>query len=124
MKNIAHYYYNGFEEDIFLQTKSNNLYKVSKDTYSKLLQDNITKSYKKSNVSVINNINKEAKVIAAELKLDDRIEQFNQREVFVTLKDHKVNFQKDLKRRLINPAKSLRSLILNLSTAKSEKKHK
>ena len=86
--------------------KSNNLYKVSKDTYSKLLQDNITKSYKKSNVSVINNINKEAKVIAAELKLDDRIEQFNQREAFVTLKDHKVNFQNDPKCRLINPAKS------------------
>ena len=72
--------------------KSNNLYKVSKDTYSKLLQDNITKSYKKSNVILINNINEEAKVIAAELKLDDRIEQFNQREAFVTLKDHKVNF--------------------------------
>ena len=86
--------------------KSNYLYKVSKDTYSKLLQDNITKSYKKSNVSVINNINKEAKVIAAELKLDDRIEQFNQREAFVTLKDHKVNFQNDPKCRLINPAKS------------------
>ena len=86
--------------------KSNNLYKVSKDTYSKLLQDNITKSYKKYNVSLINNINKEVKVIAAELKLDDRIEQFNQRDAFVTLKAHKVNFQNDPKCRLINPAKS------------------
>ena len=86
--------------------KSNNLYKVSKDTYGKLLQDNITKSYKKSNVSLIKNINKEAKVIAAELKLDGRIEQFNQRKAFVTLKDHKVNFQSDPKCRLINPAKS------------------
>ena len=76
--------------------KSSNFYKVSKDTYSKLQQDNIKKSYKKSNISVINNINKEAKVIAAELKLCDRIEQFNQREAFV-------NFQNDPKRRLINP---------------------
>ena len=58
--------------------KSNNLYKISKDTYSKLLQDNITKSYKKSNVTLINNIKKEAKVITAELKLNNRIEQFNQ----------------------------------------------
>ena len=89
-----------------LADKSNNLYKVSKDTYIKLLQDDITKSYKKSNVTLINNINKEAKAIAAELKLDDRIEQFNQREVFVTLKDHKLNFQNDPKCRLINPAKS------------------
>ena len=71
----------------------NNLYRVSKDTYSKLLQDNITKSYNKSNVSLINSINKEAKIIAAKLKLDDKIEQFNRREAFVTLKDHKVNFQ-------------------------------
>ena len=86
--------------------KSNNFYKVSEDTYSKLLQDNITKSYKKSNVTLINNINKEAKSIASELKLDDRIEQFNQRKVFVTLKDHKANFQNDPKRRLINPPKS------------------
>ena len=67
--------------------KSYNLYKVSKGTYSKLLQDNITKSYKKAIVTLIRNINKEAKAIASELKLHDRIEQFNQREAFVTLKD-------------------------------------
>ena len=60
-------------------SKSNNLYKVNKGTYSKLLQNKITKSYKKSNVILINNINKEAKVIAAELKLDNRIEKFDQR---------------------------------------------
>ena len=89
-----------------LADKSNNLYKVSKDTYIKLLQDDITKSYKKSNDTLINNINKEAKAIATELKLEDRIEQFSQREVFVTLKDHKVSFQNDPKCRLINPAKS------------------
>ena len=86
--------------------KSNSLYKVSKGTNGKLLQDNITKSYKKSNITLIKNINKETKTIASELKLDDRIEQFNQREAFVTLKDHKANFQNDPKCRLINPAKS------------------
>ena len=57
--------------------KCNNLYTVIKDTYSKLLLDNIIKSYKKSNVTLINNINKEAKPIASELNLYDRIEQFN-----------------------------------------------
>ena len=86
--------------------KSNNLYKVSKDTYSKLLQDNITKLYKKSNVTLINNINKQAKAITSELNLDNRIEQLNQLEAFVTLKNHKENFQNDLKCRLINPDKS------------------
>ena len=82
------------------------LYKVSRDNYSKLLQDNVTKSYKKSTVTLINNINKEAKANVAELKLDDRIKQFNQRKAFATLKNHKVNFQNDPKFRLVNPAKS------------------
>ena len=86
--------------------KSNNLYKVSRDSYSKLLQDNITKTHEKSNVTLINNINKEAEAIASELKLDDRTEQFNQPEAFVGLKDHKANFQNDPKCRLINPSNS------------------
>ena len=34
------------------------------------------------------------------------MEQSNQSKAFVTLKDHKVNFQNDPKRRLINPARS------------------
>ena len=64
-----------------------NLYKLSKDNYNKLLTENITKSYKKTNTAAINNINKEAKCIAERLHLDDRVEQFNQPEAFVTL-DH------------------------------------
>ena len=90
---------------LFPQTNLTTFIKISKDTYNKLLQDNITKSYKKFNVTLITKINKEAKTIATELKLDDKIEQFNQREAFVTLKDHKVNFKNDPKCRLINPAK-------------------
>ena len=61
---------------------------------------------KKYNIALIDNINKEAKTIASELKLDDRIEQFNQRKAFVTLKYHKLNFKRDPKCRPINPAKS------------------
>ena len=90
---------------LFPQANLTTFIKISKDTYNKLLQDNITKSYKKFNVTLITKINKEAKTIATELKLDDKTEQFNQREAFVTLKDHKVNFKNDPKCRLINPAK-------------------
>ena len=75
--------------------------KISKDNYNKLLKDNITKSYKKTNTAAIN-----AKCIAEQLHLDDRAEQFNQREAFVTLKDHKENFQNNPKCRLLNTAKS------------------
>ena len=52
--------------------KSNNLYKVSKDTYSKLLQDKITKSYKKS-LAIIN-INKEEKQTPSQMSLSPTIE--------------------------------------------------
>ena len=90
---------------LFPQTNLTTFIKISKDTYNKLLQDNFTKSYKKFNVTLIKKINKEAKTIATELKLDDKTEQFKQREVFVTLKDHKVNFKNDPKCTLIKPAK-------------------
>ena len=65
-----------------------------------------------SNITVaINNTNKEAKCIAERLHLDDRVEQFNQREAFVTLKDNKEHFQNNPKSRLLNPAKSEISII-------------
>ena len=82
------------------------LYRVGKDPYRKLMQESITKSYKKSNVTLFNNNNKEVKTFAPELKLHNRIEQINHRGAFVTLKDHKINFQNDPKCRIINPAKS------------------
>ena len=66
--------------------KTNNLYKLSKDNYNKLLTDNITKSCKKTNSAAINNINKEAKCTAERLHLDDRAEKFNQCESFIHLK--------------------------------------
>ena len=48
----------------------------------------------------------EAKHIAEQLKLDDRIEQTTEQKAFITLKDHKPNFPNNIKCRLINPAKS------------------
>ena len=48
----------------------------------------------------------EAKNIAEQLKLDDRIEQTAEQKAFITLKDYKQNFPNNIKCRLINPAKS------------------
>lgn len=81
--------------------KSNNPYKVRR-----LQQDNITKLYKKANVTLIKNIKKEAKTTAVQFNLENRIEQLNQREAFLPLKDHKVNLKSDPTCRLIKPAKS------------------
>ena len=86
--------------------KTTNLYKMSKEAYEKLLHDNVTKTYKKANDRVQKEINKEAKDIATQLKLQDKIECFADRNAFVTLKDHKENFRSNPKCRLINPAKS------------------
>ena len=73
--------------------KTNNLYELTADEYNKLLTENIWKTYKKSNLSTMYTINAEAKVIAQDLKIDERIEQYNQKQTFITLKDHKENFK-------------------------------
>ena len=55
--------------------KTNNLYELTTEEYNKLLTENISKTYKKSTVSAINSINTEAKAMAKDLILDERIEQ-------------------------------------------------
>ena len=86
--------------------KSTNIYKVTMDDYNKLLTDNITKTYKKTTDDSVKKVNKEAKTIACELGIEDRVEQYAQQPAFLTLKDHKDNFVNNPKCRLINPAKS------------------
>ena len=53
--------------------KTNNLCELTTEEYNKLLIENISKTYKKTNVSAKNAINTEAKAIAKDLNLDKRI---------------------------------------------------
>ena len=76
------------------------------EQYSKLLKENITKTYKKASNDTLKEINNEAKQIAINEKLDDRIECFAKRQAFITLKDNKDNFRSSLPCRLLNPVKS------------------
>ena len=85
--------------------KTANYYEIDKAMHNKLLADDIT-TYKKANDNTIININNEAKNIAANLNIDDRTECMAKRQAFITLKDHKDNFQNNPTCRLINPAKS------------------
>ena len=55
--------------------KSRNIYKMDKDQYTKLLNEIITKAYRKANKNFVNKINKDAKKIAKSLSIDDRIEK-------------------------------------------------
>lgn len=86
--------------------KTTNLYEMPTEQYKKLLHDNITKSYQKTNPSTVNEIDIETKTFAKKLELDKKMERFANRQAFITLKDHKDNFKTKLQCRLINPAKS------------------
>ena len=77
--------------------KTTNLYSTSKETYKQLLNDNITKSYKKTNDGTKRGIDLEAKAIATNLGLADRMEVYAERQAFITLKDHKEDFSSSSK---------------------------
>ena len=70
------------------------------------MHDNITKIYKHGSEDNISEINNELKHIADKLPIGNRIEYMKKREAFISLKDHKENFENNPKCRLINPAKS------------------
>ena len=95
------------EEKIYVPAdKTRNFYKITKDAYKTLVAKNVEKNYKKCNESVINNINKQDKVIAESLEIDDRVYAFCQRDAFINIKDHKPNYRNNTKCRLLNSAKS------------------
>ena len=77
---------------------------MNKEHYEKLMHENITKTYKKTNESKIKTINKSAKRIANRLDLEDRIEKLQESESYITIKDHKDDFAHKISHRLINQA--------------------
>ena len=85
--------------------KTNNIYLVKPSEYKKLVIDNITQSYKICEQTEKENIDQKSARIAQGLELQDRIQKLNENNCFVTLKDHKPNFQTYPKSRLINPSK-------------------
>ena len=94
------------DSKIFVPTgKSRNIYKLDRETYEKLLHENITKTYKKTDKKRVRAINVGAKKIAKDLELEDRIEKMQESECYITVKDHKEDFPHKICR-LINPSKS------------------
>ena len=74
--------------------------------HEKLLKNSITKTYKKAPTKLEKSINLEAKNIAKNINLADRIEHLPRAESLITLKDHKDNFTKNPTCCLINPSKN------------------
>ena len=86
--------------------KTTNFYAMNPSSYGKLIKENVTKTYKKSNDELVRELDGQSARIAERLKLDDRIEKLAMKEAFITLKDHKPNFSDHPTCRLINPSKS------------------
>lgn len=86
--------------------KTTNMYTMKKDDYNKLLDENISKDYKKSNKDEVKEINKEAIKVTQELPIFNRIRALPLKDAFITMKDHKSNFKSHPKCRLLNPTKS------------------
>ena len=86
--------------------KTRSMYRVTKDQYHKLMRGNVTKMYRPAPDTTYAEINSEAKQIAKELKIGNRIDIMPKAEAFITLKDHNERFPSNLPCRLINPAKS------------------
>ena len=86
--------------------KTSNMYKLSKDKYNQILNNAITKTYKKSSQERIDKINEGGKKLAEKANISSRMSINGKNECFVTLKDHKPNFENKLPTRLINPAKN------------------
>lgn len=77
----------------------------------RLLNENVTKAYKKTDRNVPNAIASKDKHIAEKLGLDDGIDVSAHRGSYITMKDHKRDFVNNLACRLINPSKTETGII-------------
>ncbi|XP_044180078.1 uncharacterized protein LOC122961531 [Acropora millepora] len=95
------------ENRLFVKAdKSTNFYKLDAHEYNRLLNDNVTKTYRKADTKQISDINDEARSISTALHIGDRVESLAMNDAFITLKDHKDNFANRPICRLINPSKT------------------
>ena len=90
---------------------------------NKLLKENFIKTYRKSPEKLQKSINWEGKAIVTKLKLSDQIKnQLTESPTYVTLKDHKENFQSKPSCSLINPSKNEIWKIFKIVFKKTNKK--
>ena len=73
----------------FLADKTQDFYEITKEEYEKLVRENVTKKYKKANISLPKRINREARKRAKYFDVTDRLDTMVKQESFTTVKDHK-----------------------------------
>ena len=86
--------------------KTSNVYKVPKEQYKKLVNNAITTSYKKISKKTQDQINNQGKNILKHKEVIKRMFINGKQNCFITLKDHKPNFQNNPTVRLLNPARN------------------
>ena len=86
--------------------KTTNIYKVPITEYNTLLTKAINKDYKKAPENALEEVNNDAAAIIMDNNIKGKIPKYEQREAFITIKDHKSGFPTNVKTRLINPAKT------------------
>ena len=95
--------------------KTSNLYEVTQEEYDKLLVDEVTKTYKKSEFNKVNAINNKAKRVAESLNIQNRVMRTKEASCHFTLKDHKEGFHANPSVRLINPCNQDLSRVAQIS---------
>ena len=87
----------GLYSDVFVPAdKTKNVYRMVRAQYERLIRENVTKPYKVAGEDVYDEVDKEARVIANGLGIADTVDAMAKRESFLTLKDHKDNFENNL----------------------------
>ena len=73
--------------------------------YNEFLDKAIQKEYKKAPPKVVKNIQSSHSKIVTKLDIEDRVFRTTESQPFITIKDHKENFQNNPTCRLINTSK-------------------
>ena len=74
-------------ENIFVKSdKSRNLYEIEKGKYKQMMFKEVVKNYKKAPPDLEKELNNEAKMLAYRLGIVDRVEKYNTKNCFITIK--------------------------------------
>ena len=86
--------------------KTTNIYRLTRTEYEKILNDSITATYKKASNNIKKNINAAGKQVMRNNKVLKAMQTNGENNFFISLKDHKENFQNNPTVRLINLQKA------------------
>ena len=86
--------------------KTTKIYCLTREEYEKILNDSISATYKKASSNIKKKITAAGKRVLRYNKVLKRMQTNGENNCFISLKDHKENFQNNPTVRLINPAKN------------------